>query len=372
MVVSTMARLRELIELLQDCRILRRVIATGRDPARVKLKFSRDAGAAPARHRDHALALWSASCAFITVLLCCAFWIGTGWTDGASAPMMAAVACSFFAAQDNPAKGIRGFGIWSAVSIVIVAIYLFALLPQTSNVEVLIAMLAPTFLAIGLLIARPATASTGMALGANTATFLALQQTYGADFTTYINSATAFIVGVILAMTVTLTARSVGSEWIAQRLVRTGWKDLAVAAERRGQNDRAHFIGVALNRLGLLVQRLAVIPESDRRNVDSLSQLRVGLNIIDLRQSRHHLMPTTLKAIDDTLDAMAIAFRKHPSGAMPADLLGQIDSALNKTVSDVHPAARDEALIGLAGIRSGLFPDAAPYAPPLLPRSLAA
>ncbi len=372
MVVSMMARLRELIELFQDCRVLERTIATSRDPARVKLAFSRDAGPAPARHRDHALALWSASGAFVTVLLCCAFWIGTGWTDGASAPMMAAVACSFFAAQDDPAKGIRGFGIWSAVSIVIVAIYLFALLPQNSNVEVLIAMLAPTFLAIGLMIARPATASTGMALGANTASLLALQQTYGADFTTYINSSIAFIVGVVFAMIVTITARSVGSEWIAQRLVRTGWKDLAVAAERRGRNDRARFIGVALNRLGLLAQRLAIIPESDRRDVDSLSQLRVGLNIIDLRRARHRLVPATVKAIDDTLDAMAIAFRNHRSGAMSTGLLSHIDSALDEASHELDPAARDEALIGLAGIRSGLFPDAVPYAPPLPPRSMAA
>ncbi|HEY0218634.1 MAG TPA: FUSC family protein [Afipia sp.] len=372
MVVSMMARLRELIELLQDCRTLQRVIATSRNPARVRLTFNRDAGAAPARHRDHALALWSASGAFVTVLLSCAFWIGAGWTDGASAPMMAAVACSFFAAQDDPAKGIRGFGIWSAVAIVIVAIYLFALLPQTTNVELLIAMLAPTFLFIGLLISRPSTSFTGMALGANTATLLALQDTYGADFTSYINSSIAFLVGMIFAVTVTLVARSVGSEWIAQRLVRTGWRDLAVAAERRGNNDRARFIGVALNRLGMLVQRLAVVSESDLRDIDSLSQLRVGLNIIDLRRARHHLMPATLRVIDDTLDAMAGVFRKHRGGPMPTELLERIDSALDRTASDRDPVVRDEALIGLAGIRSGLFPGAAPYAPPLLPRSMAA
>ena len=84
------------------------------------------------------------------ILICCAFWIGTGWPDGASAPMMAAVACSFFAAQDEPARFIRSFGLWSLVAIVVVAIYLFALVPAISHLEVLVVALA-----LSLLLARP-------------------------------------------------------------------------------------------------------------------------------------------------------------------------------------------------------------------------
>lgn len=365
MIASILMRLRELVDILADCGALNSAITAGRDPSRVRLKFNPESGAAPARHRDHALALWSSAGASISVLLCCALWIGTGWTDGASAPMMAAVGCSFFAAQDDPAIGIRSFGVWSLVAIVIVAIYLFALLPQTSNIEVLIAMLAPTFLLFGILIARPATSLIGMVLGANTATLLALQQTYGADFTTFINSSVAFLVGMVVAVMVTTMARSVGSEWIAWRLMRTGWMDLAVAAERRGRNDRAAFVGVALNRLGLLAQRLAVIPESDRRDVDSLSQLLVGLNIIDLRHARSHLSPRTLRAMDDMLNELAVAFRNHRGGPMPPRLLPYIDDALAETLDDHRPAAKDAALIDLAGIRQGLFPGETPWMPPL-------
>lgn len=363
MIVSLLARLGELIDVTRDCRMLSRAIAAGRNPSRVRLMFDTQAGAAPARHRDHAMAVWSSAGAVVSILLCCALWIGTGWPDGASAPMMAAVACSFFAAQDDPAVGIRSFGIWSAVAIVIVGIYLFGILPQISNIEMLVVVLAPTFLLFGYLIARPATTGTGMALGANTATLLALQETYGADFTTFINSSIAFIVGMALAVVVTTTARSVSSEWIAWRLLRTGWTDLALAAERRGKHDRATFVGVALNRLGLLAQRIAAIPETGRRDVDSLSQLRIGLNIIDLRRARAHLAPRTLRALDTMLDALASAFRNHRGGPMPPTLLPSIDSALTATVNDDSPAAGEDALIGLVGIRYGLFPDAPPFTP---------
>lgn len=370
-IAGMLMRLRELVDIFGDCRALRRAITAGMDPSRVRLKFNPETGASAARHRDHALALWSSAGASVSVLLCCALWIGTGWTDGASAPMMAAVACSFFAAHDDPAIGIRSFGVWSLVAIVIVAIYLFALLPQISNIEMLIAILAPTFLFFGLLIARPATSFIGMVLGANTASLLALQQTYGADFTTFINSSVAFLVGMVLAVVVTTMARSVGSEWIARRLMRTGWTDLAVAAERRGKHGRA-FVGIAFNRLGLLVQRLAAIPESDRRDVDSLSQLRVGLNIIDLRRARGRFGHRTVHAMDDMLNELAAAFRNHRGGPMPPRLLLYIDAALVEALNDHLPAAKDEALIGLAGIRQGLFPGAPPYVPPNVPGRLVA
>ncbi|MCP3469273.1 FUSC family protein [Bradyrhizobium sp. CCGUVB1N3] len=360
---SLLSRLRELVDLSSDCRALSEAIAAGRKISTVDLVFHPESGAAAVRHRDRGLALWSAAGAVIAILICCAFWIGTGWPDGASAPMMAAVACCFFAAQDDPARFIRSFGLWSLVAIVVVAIYLFALVPAISHIEVLIVALAPTFLLYGLLIARPATTGTGMALAANTATLLALQSTYSADFATYANSALAFFVGVIIAELVTRIARGVGAEWVAKRLVLSSWKTLAVAAERRGKHDRAEFAGLMLHRLGLLVQRIAFVSEADRRDTESLAQLRIGLNIIHLRRARYGLAASTLFVLDDMLDQLAVAFRRYAGGGMPTELLARIDAALAAAVEDPNPQAREDALLGLVGIRRGLFPGAPAYRP---------
>ena len=360
---SLLLRLRDLVDLSRDCRDLTEAIAENRNVSTLELAFHSEAGAAPVRHRDRGLALWSAAGAAIAILLCCAFWIGTGWPDGASAPMMAAVACSFFAAQDEPARFIRSFGLWSMVAIVVVAVYLFALVPAISHLEVLIVALAPTFLLYGFLISRPATAGTGMALAANTATLLALQSTYSADFAAYANSAVAFFVGVVVAELVTRIARGVGAEWIANRLVLSGWKTIAVAAERRGKRDRAEFAGLMLHRLGLLVQRIAFLSESDRRDADSLVQLRIGINIIDLRRARYGLAAATIAVIDDMLDQLAMACRGYAGGGMPIELLTSVDRALGRAVKDPNDSAREDALIGLVGIRRGLFPDAPAYRP---------
>jgi uncharacterized membrane protein YccC len=376
MIASLLIRLRELVDISCDCRALRRAIAAGDNASGVELKFHPEAGAAPARHRDHGMALWSAAGAMIAILACCTFWIGTGWPDGTSAPMMAAVACSFFAAQDDPVPGIRDFTRWSMVSMALVAVYLFAVLPRVSNVETLIAMLAPSFLLFGVLIARPPTAFIGMVLAANTASLLALQSTYSADFAAFINSGISFVVGTAVAVIVISLARSVGAEWSVRRLMTTGWMALAVAAERRGKRDRAAFAGVMLNRVGLLAPRLALIPDSDLRNVDSFSELRVGLNIVDLRRARHGLAPRTLSAIDDMLDQLAVTFHGHAGGSMPSALLPSIDLALAEAITESSGEVREDALIGLVGIRCALFPDASAYHPhapdPLASRSVAA
>ncbi|MHC2337789.1 FUSC family protein [Bradyrhizobium sp. USDA 4454] len=359
--ISLLLRLRELVDISADCRAVGDAIAAGRDIATVPLAFRPESGAAPVRHRDHGMALWSAAGAAVAILICCGLWIATGWPDGASAPMMAAVACSFFAAQDEPARSIRAFGMFSLVAIVVVAIYQFALVPGITHVEVLIAALAPTFLAYGVLIAQPKTAPIGMALAVNTATLLALQSTYSADFASFANSSVAFLLGIVIAEIVTRIARGVGAEWIAKRLMISTWQTLADAAERRGRGDRAQFAGLMLHRLGLLVQRIAFISESDRRDADSLVQLRIGLNIIDLRRARYGLAASTVRAIDDMLDDLAAAFRARTGEEMRAELLSRVDAAVTAVIKDPNERARDDALLGLVGIRRGLFPDAPAY-----------
>lgn len=327
-ITSLLSRLRELVDLSRDCRELSKAIAENRNVSTLDLAFHSEAGAAPVRHRDRGLALWSAAGAAVAILICCAFWIGTGWPDGASAPMMAAVACSFFAAQDEPARFIRSFGLWSLVAIVVVAIYLFALVPAISHIEVLVVALAPTFLLYGFLIARPATAGTGMALAANTATLLALQSTYIADFASYANSAVAFFVGVLIAEIVTRIARGVGAEWIANRLVLSSWITIAVAAERRGKRDRAEFAGLMLHRLGLLVQRIAFL-------VRERSARRRQPRAAPHRHQHHRFAPCALRAwgIDDLGD------RRHarPASYRLPQLCGRRNAA--RTPDQRRPGA---------------------------------
>jgi hypothetical protein len=144
--------------------------------------------------------------------------------------------------------------------------------------------------------------------------------------------------------------------------MRRGWIAIAEAAEGRGNRNRAAFAGVMLNRIGVLAPRLLTLKGSDLRKIDNLRELRVGLNIVDLRRARHHLSSRTLGAIDAMLDELAQCFRKHNGTAMPQALLGRVDHAMAAAI-DENGTGRTDALIGLVGIRRGLFPDAPDYQP---------
>jgi uncharacterized membrane protein YccC len=109
------------------------------------------------QHRDHVMALHSAAATILAVGLISAFWIATAWPEGAGAASLAAIACAFFAAQDDPAPNIIGFVMAAVIALTIDAIYLFAVLPQAHDFEMLILAFAPVFLILGALASMPTT-----------------------------------------------------------------------------------------------------------------------------------------------------------------------------------------------------------------------
>jgi uncharacterized membrane protein YccC len=354
-------RLRQLVDVMQDCQRLREAIADGRNPGQLKLAFNSDTLTVAVPHRDHGLALWAAVATALSVLACCAFWILTGWADGASAALFAAVAGSFLASLDEPRPAFRIFGLVILIVIVISGIYSFGVLPRVTTIEMLIAALAPAFLLFGWMEARPATARAGSWFAIFTSAQLALQSSYDANFASFTNASAALFIGVALTAVTCGIARGLGTDWIAGRLLRSNWKTLAAVAERASSADRVAVASLMQHRLALLAARVAVVPAEARRDVANLRQLRTALSIIPLRQAR--LSRRAMADIDGLLARLADAFRAHATGPLPDELVGRLDDAIASTLREPASEDRNTALIGLAGIRAGLFPDAAPYQP---------
>jgi len=249
-------------------------------------------------------------------------------------------------------------------------VYLFGIFPAVHDFGSLALVLAVIFLPLGLLLHRPQTALIGLPLTVNLVALLNVQNTYNANIQSFINSSVAMFIGIGFAVVMTRLFRSVGAEWTARRLVRQGWSTLAEAAEGRGQQDRQQFAARMLDLLGLLAPRLAATPEgSDIASVDMLTEARVGLNILQLRRARHGLPEASAQAIEAILDDVAAHYRaqvaqRRPLPA-PEGLQARLDASL-KRVQTVDPGkARDEALMGVLGLRYGLFPERMPVpAPP--------
>jgi uncharacterized membrane protein YccC len=360
-VAGLVLRLRDLVDVVQDCRRLRDTIADGRDPGQLKLAFTSGALTVAVPHHDHGLALWAGAATALSVLACCAFWILTGWADGASAALFAAVAGSFLAGLDDSRPAFRTFGVVILVVIAISGIYTFGVLPRVTTIEMLIAALAPAFLLFGWMEARPATAYAGSWFAIFTSAQLALQSSYVGSFASFTNASVALFVGVALTAVTCGIVRFLGTGWIASRLLQSNWTTLAAVAERTSPGDRVAIASLMQHRLALLAARIAMVPAEAARDAANLRQLRTALSIIHLRRAR--LSGRGIAAIDALLACLAGAFQVHAGGRLPDELVGRLDTTIASTLRDPPGEDRNEALINLAGIRAGLFPEAAPYQP---------
>ncbi|WP_050419324.1 FUSC family protein [Bradyrhizobium tropiciagri] len=363
--VGLAVRLRNLIDIMRDCRLLREATADGRDPSSLALALTLDGPEPGARHRDHGLASWAAAATALSVVACCAFWIATGWTDGASAALFAALVGSFLAGQDDPLPAFRKFFGVILVVIVVTGIYTFGILPRVTTFEMLVVALAPTFLLFGWMTARPATGSTGSWLAIFTSVQLALQSSYSADFGAFANSSISLMVGVALTATTCGIVRTLGAAWIANRLVRSNWRTLAAVAGRSSPQDRAAIGSLMQHRLALLAARITVVPAAARSDAANLLQLRTALNIIDVRHASLGLSHAAMAGIDALFNRLASAARTHTAGRLPDELIGRLDDAIASTLREPASKNRSDALIGLSGIRAGLFPAAGSYQPRL-------
>jgi uncharacterized membrane protein YccC len=354
--LTLLARLAELVSIMRHARMIRRHVVEGAAaPAEAPLQA--EFVAVAEQVHDHGLALLSAFAAGFAILLVCAFWIFTAWPAGGGAVVIVAVACSFFAAQDDPAPAIALMLRNALIATVGGAVYLFLILPRVETFPELMLVLLPAALVIGVLVSRPATFGTGMVMGAFGSTNLALSNGYAGNFDGYVNSGVALILGVSAALVITRLLRSVGAAFSARRLLRAGWKDIAAAAADERREDRAHLTGVMLDRLALLMPRLAAVsPGADIAAADVLTDLRVGLNVIGLQRLRGTLPRTAQAPAAAVLDGIAAHYRGNPLAPAPPALLGDIDGLIQRTACD--GARHEEALMLLVGLRTVLFKDA--------------
>lgn len=353
-----------LLETIQAYRELRRGIGEGRDDSNGNDKD--DVPSSPVLHLDHRLALMSGFAAFVSIAVCCAFWIISAWPAGAGAVMMTSIFCCFFATQDDPVPAIKSFLIYSALSVPLSCIYVLVMLPSSHTFEMLVMASAPLFLIIGFYIYRPATSVRAFAILSGVVGMAALQDTGGADMTGIVNNSLAQLWGIGSAAVCTALFRSVSAEWSARRLLQAGWDDFARLALARTAPDAAAVSSLMLDRISLLTPRLAQTGSPNYLTaVDALNDLRMSLAIIALLRLKDAL-PEERVLFHTALTAIAGHFQAC-RGELPATpsplLLGAIDLALRDACLLADMRWRLYAVAALVGIRRTLLPDAEPYRP---------
>lgn len=365
LLISLLARLRELVEAFEGCLTLRRDIHEGLQGNPRSALRARAPSSGPALHRDRGVALWSALAAGIAIAVCCLFWIATAWTNGSTAAMMAVVFSCFFAAQDNPVPGIMQFLTFTLYSIPLSALYLLGVMPAVHSFEMLALSLLPTALILGTQIAQPSRTLPAMALMFGLTGTLALHDTQTADLVSFVDGMLAQIIGVGTAAIIAAIFRTASADWSARRIQAANWRELAELAAARVAPARGAqaYTSRLLDRIGLLQSRLALARRpDDQLAADALKDLRVGKDIAELHYARLRL-PVADAAIQHVLRDIAQCFRERSAGKAgyrTAERLARIDRALAGVAgADGDPAERDRAAVALVGIRRALYPQAA-------------
>lgn len=107
---SALYRLRQWLDLWQDCRNLHQRLGSG-DHSPWTPAYRHWHLGNGARFFDRGLMLYSCAYIILGIFVASQLWIWLQWTDGASAVILAAVSCCFFATLDEPAAQIKRFFI---------------------------------------------------------------------------------------------------------------------------------------------------------------------------------------------------------------------------------------------------------------------
>ncbi len=362
LVLDFAARLRDLLDIWNECVGLRQDIASGSRHARTKQLFGFEQATMRPIHKDYGMALFSGFAAALAIVLGTVFWIMTGWNSGAGAPLIAGILICFFAAMDNPTPIIRKFMIFSMVAIALSFIFVFAVMPVLGGFSSLVLALSFLFLPLGVLIARPSTFLLGMALSANIPTMLTLQSRPSFDLASFLNTNLSTILGTLMAIGIAAVVRSVGAEWSARRLLKAAWADIATVARRSQKRDPQALLYTMLDRLSLMVPRLASLSAGSAViQADMLKDMRVGISVVDLQAYKGLLLAGQRAAVDEVLDAVASFYteRRRRAEAHPGPLLLQaVDAAIDRVRDPAKSSSARKILMTLVGLRHNLFPDA--------------
>ncbi|MHC6223319.1 FUSC family protein [Pseudomonas sp. X10] len=356
---NALYRLAEWVDLWQDCCSLQHALRN-EDPAPWRAVYRHWRLGRLTPFFDRGLMLYSVFSTVTAIIVASGLWILLGWNDGGSAVILAAVACSFFAAMDDPAPQIYRFFFWTLLSVIFASLYLFLVLPNLHDFPMLVLAFAVPFICVGTLTVQPRFYLGTLLTIVNTATFISIQGAYDADFLTFINANMAGPVGLLFAFIWTLVVRPFGVELAAKRLTRFCWRDIV---EMTQPATLAEHRQVGVQMLDRLMQHVPRLAMTGQDSGVALRDLRVGLNLLDLlaytprvgQQARERLETV----VEEVGEHYAACLRAGERLHAPAVLLRNMERARQAlAMSDMSDRgeARVHLLHALSGLRLALLP----------------
>jgi uncharacterized membrane protein YccC len=364
--LSLLARLGALIAAHRDCRDLADQMTTrDRRPVTPRVAELLEERRNRELHLDAGGALRGAISAFLTMVVGSTLWIASGWSDGASAVMLAGVFLSLFAASPDPVIPLRAFFWGTLIATILGAIYGFAILPRLDGFPEFAAAYAPPLLVLGAMMHSPRLSGIALPTLLGMGSPLLISSRYQSDFTAFINGSLAQLIGVYFAIIMVGLLQSAGVETAIRRTLRAGWRDIAERSNLASPPDLRGWINRMLDRIAVLAPRLALSAREPAVTIDrALRDLRTGIGIGELRQLRIDLPPGDAPlagmlgiVLSGVGDYYAGLDPDKPPRA-PDPLRDVIDRGLPQILASDDPQVRRTGTLGLVTLRRMLFPAA--------------
>ncbi len=318
------------------------------------------------KHRDKGLILLSAFTAFTATMIGCIFWIGTGWKDGASTPMIAAVVCSFFAAMDSPIASMKVFLKGVLIAIVISVLYVGLLIPMTVTFESLIICLAPGLLALGLVIANPSTNFIGLIIATQIPGFIGMTHDLQPDLLSILNASISTVVGILLAVLVTAIIRNRRPAWSARRVLRKGIKELLqftgeIKINASSLLSRQQYVASMIDKINVILPRNRIDPSPGvALGGNLIAEIWLGVNCYDFYARHQAIIKDHQLETDAVMFEINQYFKKRLKDIHlepPQSLLMELNQLLVKTEALCRAdMALFRPLFYLFNIRMALYP----------------
>ncbi|WP_410211357.1 FUSC family protein [Aquirhabdus sp.] len=376
--LNLVTRIKDLVEAWADCLALYAAILQPYEKPNRIIKEIVSIDRKRPLHVDRGLAMFSAASAGIAVLTCAGFAMVFQWTQGIAAVGLAAVMCCIFATFDNPVMMQRKMFMATITTFPVAALYVFGIFPAIDSFPLMALSLFPLMVPIGMFISNPPTFLGGLSFGILVVSGIGFSPSLHLDFPNFVIGNLVGMAGVLVAIVVTLFIRVIRVDVSIHRILKAGWEELAQHATGKIPKEYVTWASLMLDRLGLLIPRLAIAQNSESLKIDNaLKDLPIGFNILELRiaakgmpQSIQNKINILLKQLEGYFLGMAKKGYEPPKTELVAEIDAIITEILNwRSLPYTKPNTFDtkdlrlNGLIASTGLRRNLFPHAAAYQP---------
>jgi DNA-binding transcriptional LysR family regulator len=215
----------------------------------------------------------------------------------------------------------------------------FAIFPALDSYVGLALSMTPPLFVIALYLATPRFGLVALGVAIVWVSLVALQPVQGNESRTFIATALATSAGFTVALVVTSLLRVIGVETSVRLLLRAAWRDLDAMAEGTGGLSRRAWASRMMDRIGLLLPRLAGTRGMLRVRAERLlDDLRIGASMLELRQASLEANPDVRSAIEQAVvPALDDFYANYPAVHVE---LGSTNRTVNLFTEDVDCALR--------------------------------